>query len=281
MEWRGGRYNRREFVATSLAAGFALAVRPVAAATIITDADGLEAGDVDIPVRDGHMPAYRARPKAKKEPPVVLVVQEIFGVHEHIRDVCRRLAKLGYVAVAPDLYARQGDVTKLADIQQIVSQVVSKVPDQQVMDDLDATVAWVAKNKEGDTAKLGITGFCWGGRIVWLYAAHSPQLKAGVAWYGRLEGATDALRPTNPIDVAASLRAPVLGLYGGADEGIPSDSVERMRKALKDAAKPSEIVVYPGAPHGFHADYRPSYREDAAKDGWKRLREWFRKHGVA
>jgi len=280
IEWRG-RYSRREFVATSLAAGFALAVRPVAAATIVTDAAGLEAGEIEIPVADGRIPAYRARPKSAKQPAVVLVVQEIFGVHEHIKDVCRRLAKLGYVAVAPELYARQGDVSKLADVQQIVSQVVSKVPDRQVMEDLDATVAWVAKAKEGDTAKLGITGFCWGGRIVWLYAAHSAQLKAGVAWYGRLEGTTDELRPKNPIDVVASLHAPVLGLYGGADEGIPPDSIERMRRALQEAGKPSEIVVYPGAPHGFHADYRPSYREEAARDGWKRLRDWFRKNGVA
>jgi carboxymethylenebutenolidase len=227
------------------------------------------------------MPGYRAMPAAGGPFPTVLVVQEIFGVHEHIKDVCRRLAKLGYVAVAPELYARQGDVSSMSDVQEIVSRVVSKVADDQVMKDLDATVAWVEKSGGGDTRKLGITGFCWGGRVVWLYAAHNPRLKAGVAWYGRLEGNTDDLHPKNPIDVAASLHAPVLGLYGGADQGIPLDSVERMRKALAAAHKTSEIVIYPDAPHGFHADYRPSYRPDAASDGWKRLHLWFKKHGVA
>ena len=274
-------YSRREFVATTLAAGFALAVRPVRAETIATDALGLDAGAVKIPVAGGAIPAYRARPASAKSPPVVLVVQEIFGVHEHIKDVCRRLAKRGYLALAPELYARQGDVSKLSDIQQIVSQVVSKVPDRQVMEDLDATVAWVKKSGDGDTNKLGITGFCWGGRIVWLYAAHNPSLKAGVAWYGRLAGDTDALHPKNPLDLAGSLHAPVLGLYGGADPGIPLDTVERMRQALRAAQKPCEIVVYPDAPHGFHADYRSSYQKEAASDGWKRLLAWFEAHGVA
>ena len=277
---QGGHYTRRQFVVSTLASGFALAARPARAETITTDTRGLDAGEVTIPTSDGSIPAYRAKPRSGTRP-AVLVVQEIFGVHEHIKDVCRRLAKLGYVAVAPELYARQGDVSKMADIQEIVSQVVSKVPDEQVMSDLDATVAWIDKSGEGDTARLGITGFCWGGRIVWLYAAHSPKLKAGVAWYGRLEGAPDPLHPKNPIDVAASLRAPVLGLYGGADQGIPPDSIERMRKALAAAHKPSEIVVYPDAPHGFHADYRPSYRPQAASDGWKRLQLWFKKHGLA
>jgi carboxymethylenebutenolidase len=272
-------FTRRDFIVTALAAGFALAVRPVSAQTITTPASGLRASEVAIPVAGGRMPAYRAMPAARGRYPVVLVVQEIFGVHEHIRDVCRRLAKRGYFAVAPELFARQGDVSKMSDVKQIVSGVVSKVPDAQVMSDLDSTVAW-AGTERGNTDRLGITGFCWGGRITWLYAAHNARLKAGVAWYGRLQGETDALHPTNPIDVAASLKAPVLGLYGGADTGIPIEAIERMRSALKAAGKPSEIVVYPGAPHGFHADYRESYRPKAAQDAWKRMLEWFRKHGV-
>jgi carboxymethylenebutenolidase len=274
--------TRRQFVVTSLAAGFATAARPVAAQTIVTtDTEGLVAGEVKIPVAGGELPGYRAMPAAGKAFPVVLVVQEIFGVHEHIRDVCRRFAKLGHLAVAPELFARQGDVAKIAEVSDIVAKVVSKVPDAQVMSDLDATVAWAAKTGNGNTGKLGITGFCWGGRIVWLYAAHSPTLKAGVAWYGRLVGPTTDLQPKNPIDVVPALKAPVLGLYGGADQGIPLETVEQMRAALKAAGKPSEIVVYPDAPHGFFADYRPSYRPEPAKDGWKRLLEWFRKHGAA
>ena len=274
-------FTRRGFVVTSLAAGFALAVQPVSAQTITTDTKGLEAGEVKIPVADGDIPAYRAMPAKGGPFPVVLVVQEIFGVHEHIKDICRRLAKLGYLAVAPELYARQGDVSKITDIKEIISKVVSKVPDAQVMADLDATVAWAKGTKSGDTTKLGITGFCWGGRIVWLYAAHNPDLKAGVAWYGRLVGEADALHPKHPVDVAAALKAPVLGLYGGADPGIPLESVEKMRAALKEANKAAEIVVYPDTPHGFYADYRPSYRKDQAEDGWKRMLEWFKKHGVA
>jgi carboxymethylenebutenolidase len=274
--------SRREFVLGSIAVGFAAAVRPVAAETVITtDTSGLEAGEVKIPVTGGEIPGYRAMPAKAAKRPVVLVVQEIFGVHEHIRDVCRRFAKLGYFAVAPELYARQGDVSSMTDMQEIVSKVVSKVPDAQVMSDLDATVAWAAKTGAADTAKLGITGFCWGGRIVWLYAAHSPKLRAGVAWYGRLASAATELQPRQPLDVVRDLRAPVLGLYGGADQGIPLADVEKMRSALAAAGKPSEIVVYPDAPHGFHADYRPSYRPDDAKDGWNRLRAWFEKHGVA
>jgi carboxymethylenebutenolidase len=274
--------TRRQFVVTSLAAGFATAARPVAAQTIVTtDTEGLVAGEVKIPVAGGELPGYRAMPAAGKAFPVVLVVQEIFGVHEHIRDVCRRFAKLGHLAVAPELFARQGDVAKIAEVSDIVAKVVSKVPDAQVMSDLDATVAWAAKTGNGNTDKLGITGFCWGGRIVWLYAAHSPTLKAGVAWYGRLVGPTTDLQPKNPIDVVPALKAPVLGLYGGADQGIPTETVEQMRAALTAAGKPSEIVVYPDAPHGFFADYRPSYRPEPAKDGWKRLLEWFRKHGAA
>ena len=274
--------TRRRFVVTSLAAGFALATHPVAAQTVITtDTKGLEAGEVKIPVAGGEIPAYRAMPATGKSFPVVLVVQEIFGVHEHIKDICRRFAKLGHMAVAPELYARQGDVSKMTDIPKIISEVVSKVPDAQVMSDLDATVAWAAKTGKADTGKLGITGFCWGGRVVWLYAAHNPRLDAGVAWYGRLVGDTDPLHPKNPIDVAKELKAPVLGLYGGKDQGIPNETVEQMRAALKAAGSKSEIVLYPDAPHGFHADYRPSYTKDAADDGWKRLLAWFKQHGAA
>jgi carboxymethylenebutenolidase len=274
-------FTRRGFVVTSLAAGFALAVQPVTAQTITTDTQGLEAGEVKIPVPDGQIPAYRAMPAKGGPFPVVLVVQEIFGVHEHIKDLCRRLAKQGYLAVAPELYARQGDVSKMEDIPQILSKVVSKVPDSQVLSDLDATAAWAKGTGKGDTAKLAVTGFCWGGRIVWLYSAHNPAVKAGVAWYGRLVGPTDELHPKNPIDLAGSLKAPVLGLYGGADTGIPAESVERMRAALKDAGKPAEIVLYPDTPHGFNADYRPTYRKAEAEDGWKRMLEWFRENRVA
>jgi carboxymethylenebutenolidase len=227
------------------------------------------------------MPAYRAMPANGRNLPTILVIQEIFGVHEHIKDICRRLAKLGYLAVAPELYARQGDVSKMLDAQEIFSKVVSKVPDAQVMADLDATADWAGKSGKGDIKRLGITGFCWGGRIVWLYAAHTPRLKAGVAWYGRLAGDKSELQPEHPIDVAGKLKAPVLGLYGGADPGIPMETIEKMRKALKAANSPSEIVVYPDTPHGFHADYRPSYRKEAAQDGWKKMMEWFKKHGVA
>lgn len=272
--------TRREFVVTTLAAGFALAVLPVSAQAITTDSTGLIAGEVSIPTTDGQIPAYRAMPATGNLFPVVLVVQEIFGVHEYIRDICRRFAKLGNLAVAPELFARQGDVSKMSDINDILSKIVSKVPDAQVMSDLDATVAWADRSSKGNITKLGITGFCWGGRIVWLYAAHNPQLKAGVAWYGRLVGRANELQPKHPIDVAASLRVPVLGLYGGDDSGIPLDTVEQMRKALKAAGSWSEIIVYPNTPHGFHADYRPSYRKQQAEDGWKRLQGWFKKHGA-
>ncbi len=273
--------SRRDFVMTSLIAGFALAVQPVTAQTITTDTTGLVAGEIKIPVSDGEIPAYRAMPATGKSFPVVLVVQEIFGVHEHIKDLCRRFAKLGHMAIAPELYARQGDVSKMTDFSEIVSKVVSKVPDAQVMTDLDAAVAFAKKSGKGNTAKLAITGYCWGGRIVWLYAAHNPKLKAGVAWYGRLVGEADPLHPKHPVDVAAAIKAPILGLYGGADQGIPVESIETMRTALKEANKEAEIVVYPDTPHAFYADYRPSYRKDQAEDGWKRLREWFKKYGVA
>ena len=271
----------RQSLVTKLSAGFAMAVLPVSAETITTDTEGLEAGDVSIPTAAGRIPAYRAMPKSGKSFPVALVVQEIFGVHEHIKDICRRFAKLGYMAVAPELYARQGDVSKLTDIQEIIAKVVSKVPDAQVMSDLDAATDWAAKSGKGDTRRLGITGFCWGGRITWLYAAHNPKLKAGVAWYGRLVGQASELQPKYPINIAGSLNAPVLGLYGGKDQGIPLDTVEQMRAALKVAGNPSEIVVYPDAGHAFNADYRPSYNKEAAEDGWKRLRQWFKKYGAA
>ncbi|PWB58044.1 MAG: carboxymethylenebutenolidase [Betaproteobacteria bacterium] len=265
---------------TTLATGFAAAVQPVAASTqITTDSAGLAADEVKIPVKDGEVPAYRAMPAGGKNLPTVLVVQEIFGVHEHIKDVCRRLAKAGYLAIAPELYARQGDVSKLTDIDQI-RPIVAKVPDAQVMSDLDAAAAWAAKNG-GDPAKLAVTGFCWGGRITWMYAAHNQKVKAGVAWYGRVVGQPNEMTPKNPIDVVKDINAPVLGLYGGADGGIPNDTVDQMRAALKAAGKKSEIHTYPDMPHGFHADYRPTYRKEAAVDGWKRLLDWFKKHGVA
>ncbi|MGB8854306.1 MAG: dienelactone hydrolase family protein [Pirellulales bacterium] len=265
---------------TTLASGFALAARPVSAETITTDSDGLLAGEVKIPTPDGEIPAYRAAPKTRGPFPVVLVVQEIFGVHEHIKDICRRFAKLGYLAVAPELYARQGDVSQITDFKEIIAKVVSKVPDKQVLSDLDAAVAWARVSGVGDTTRLAITGFCWGGRIVWLYAAHNPNLKAGVAWYGRLDSPKDDLHPVNPIDVAGDLKAPVLGLYGGDDPGIPNDLVAKMQEKLKSAGKPSEIVLYPDTPHGFYADYRPSYRKERAEDGWQKLLDWFRKHGA-
>jgi carboxymethylenebutenolidase len=233
---------------------------------------------VQVPVSDGNIPAYRAMPAAKGSFPVVLVVHEIFGVHEHIKDICRRFAKMGHLAIAPDLYARQGDVSKIKDFNEIF-KVVSKVPDAQVMSDLDAAVAWAPKN-QGNTQKLGITGFCWGGRIVWLYAAHNPKVKAGVSWYGPVVGQPSDLQPKNPIDIAPTLQVPILGLYAGKDGMIQLDTVERMRDALRKARNPSEIIVYPEAQHGFLADYRPGYRKDDAQDGWKRLQEWFKKYGA-
>ena len=279
FEPRAG-FTRREFVMTTLATGFAAAVQPVAAQTqISTDTKGLAAGEIRIPAKDGEVPGYRAMPEGGKNLPTVLVVQEIFGVHEHIKDVCRRLAKAGYLAIAPELYARQGDVSKLTDYKDIFA-IVAKVPDAQVMADLDAAAAWAARNG-GNPDKLAVTGFCWGGRITWLYAAHNQKLKAGVAWYGRVAGPAAELTPKNPIDVVKDINAPVLGLYGGADAGIPNDTVDRMREALRAAGKKSQIHTYPDMPHAFHADYRPSYRKEAAEDGWKRLLAWFKQHGVA
>ncbi len=272
--------NRREFLVTKLAVGFAVAVSPAGAQTITTDTNGLTAGEVQIPVSGGQIPGYRAMPSRGGNFPIVLVVQEIFGVHEHIKDVCRRFAKAGYCAVAPELYARQGDVSKITDVQQIVNTVVSKVPDTQVMSDLEATVAWAARNSRGNPQRVAITGFCWGGRIAWLFAALSGNVKAGAAFYGRLEGDTNAMTPRNPIDYAGGLRAPVIGFYGGKDAGIPQSSVTKMKVALSVVDSASEIVVYQNADHGFHADYRPTYNAEAAKDAWTKTLAWFKKNGV-
>ena len=247
---------------------------------IRTDAAGLDSRPVKIPVVGGEIPGYQAMPSRGGTFPVVIVVHEIFGVNEHIQDICRRLAKLGYLAVAPDLYYRQGDVSHLADHREIIAKVVSKVPDEQVMVDLDATFNFVIQGR-GDPGRVGLTGFCWGGRIAWLYAAHNSRMQAVVAWYGRLTGETDALHPRHPVDVAAHLNCPVLGLYGALDQSIPIEHVERMRGALATARKNAEIVVYPEAGHAFHADYRPTYNDNAARDGWTRMREWFRQYGVA
>jgi carboxymethylenebutenolidase len=274
------KLTRRKFMATaSLATGFAMSVRPVDAKTITTDSKGLLAGAVKIPVKDGEIPAYRAQPSSGTNFPIILVIQEIFGVHEHLQDVVRRLAKLGYLAIAPELFVRQGDVSKLSSIDEIRT-IVKKVPDTQVLSDLDATLAWAVKSSKGNIDRVGITGFCWGGRITWLYSAHNPKVKAGVAWYGRLVGESTTLTPKHPVDIAPTLSVPVLGLYGGKDTGIPLESVEKFQTLLKSGRSKSEIVVYPEAPHAFFADYRPSYREKEAKDGWERLQGWFKKQGL-
>lgn len=275
--------DRRSFVTTALAGGFAAATLPISATTLTTDTAGLIAGEVQIPVADGEIPAYFARPAAAGAWPVVLVVQEIFGVHEHIRDICRRLAKRGAFAIATELFARQGNPATVVDRQALMRDIVAKVPDQQVMQDLDASVAWA--RAQGARGKLGITGFCWGGRITWLYAAHSPELAAGVAWYGRLVGQPNDLQPKHPIDVAAVLRAPVLGLYAGEDAGIPLSTVEQMQLALQaagvsDAAKASSIRVYPQAQHGFYADYRAAYRAEDAAPAFESACQFFVEHGL-
>lgn len=275
-----GHLSRRGFLVSSLGAGFALAVQPtLAQSPIKTDAEGLTAGEIKVPVADGEMVAYRAAPAGKTGVPVVLVVSEIFGVHEHIADICRRLAKAGYMAIAPELFARYGDPRKMSNIGEILSGVIAKTPDAGVMSDLDGCVAWAGKNG-GDTSKLAITGFCWGGRITWLYAAHNPAVTTGTAWYGRIDGEVNDRTPTYPLDQAGKIKAPILGLYGGADQGIPQDDIEAMRAALKKAGSRSEIIVYPGVPHAFNADYRPSYRKEAAEDGWKRMLAWFKAHGM-
>ncbi|HEY0429208.1 MAG TPA: dienelactone hydrolase family protein [Pyrinomonadaceae bacterium] len=279
------KLDRREFLVTSIVAGFALAVQPVSAQTVVkTDAVGLVAGEVKIPVAGGQIPAYRAMPDKKgKKFPVVLVIHEIFGVHEHIQDVCRRFAKLGYMAIAPALYARVGNVDTIANPEQLNREIFSKVPDTDSMAFLDSAVEWAKKNG-GNTKKLSITGFCWGGRIVWLYAAHNPKVDAGAAWYGRLVNPSDApkndAQPTMPIDYAKNLKVPVIGLYGGQDTGIPLDTVQRMQEELKKGKSNSEIVVYPNAGHAFNADYRPSYNREAAIDAWAKMLDWFKKNGA-
>ena len=273
-------FSRRDFVATVVGAGFALAVQPVAAQQIITtDSAGLSAGALRIASENGEIAAYRSMPVGGKSLPVVLVISEIFGVHEHIADLTRRLAKLGYLAVAPELFARQGDPRKLTNIQQIISEIVAKVPDAQVAADLDATLAWAVANG-GDASRVAVTGFCWGGRQTWMYCARNPKVKAGAAWYGRIEDTVTLNQPRHPIDIAAELKVPVLGLYGGKDQGIPLDNVEDMKPALATAGGKSQIHVYPDAPHAFHADYRPSYRKAEAEDGWRRMLDWFRANGV-
>ena len=274
----GKDFSRRDFVRTAVGSGFAAAVLPISAETIKTSSEGLQVGEVFITVGDFKMPAYRAAPLGRKNPPVILVISEIFGVHEYIADVARRFAHLGYMAIAPELFVRQGDAGSYGEISKLISEVVSQVPDAQVMGDLDATVAW-AKTQGADTAKLGITGFCWGGRITWLYAEHNPGVKAGVAWYGKLLGDTNPLQPAHPIEGVSHLHGPVLGLYGGDDPGIPLDTVDKMKAALAKgsaAARKSQFQIYPDTPHAFHADYRPSYRQQAADDGWKRCTDWFK-----
>lgn len=280
-------WSRRDFMAGSIASGFALAVQPICAQTLIqTDTLDLEHGMVQVATDNGDIPAYYALPSKAALPPmpssipIMLVVHEAWGVHEHIKDVARRFAKLGYLAVAPELFHRQGDASQLKDFKEIFARVISKVPDWQVMRDLDASLRWAEKNG-GSRYKLGITGFCWGGRIPWLYAAHNDYVTAGVAWYGRLVGDKNAMNPAHPMDVVSNIKPPVLGLYGGADAGTSVNTVEQMNAALKKAGKPSMIHVYPDTPHGFHADYRPSYRQKEAWDGWDRCIAWFRKHGVA
>lgn len=273
-------WSRRDFMVTLPATGFALAVHPVSSQTITTDNNSLIAKGVNVPAHDGEISAYLAHPAVGSGFPVVLVVHEIFGVHEHIKDVCRRLAKLGYLAIAPELFTRQGDVSSMSDISEIIARAVSKVSDAQVIADLDATVNFVGKRTHGDVKRLAITGFCWGGRITWLYCAHNPQVKAGVAWYGKLTGAVSELQPAHPADIAPQLKVPVLGLYGGKDNSIPLDSIERMRRLLTAVDSRSAIQIYPDAPHAFFADYRPSYRKEDAEDGWKRLQDWLSSHGV-
>lgn len=276
--------TRRTALKAAVGVGYAAAVSPIMAQTAIkTPADGLTAGDVTIDVNGFKMPAYRAAPAGKTNLPVVLILSEIFGVHEYIADTARRFAKAGYLAIAPELFVRQGDAQSYGEMAKLIAEVISKVPDAQVMADLDATVAWAGAHG-GNLNKVGVTGFCWGGRQTWLYAAHSKHIKAGVAWYGRLVGNATPLTPMHPVDVVAKLNGPVLGLYGGADTGIPVNTVAQMQNALatgSKAAQASTFVLYPDAPHAFHADYRPSYRKPAADDGWQRALAWFKAHGVA
>ena len=274
-------FSRRRFVQTGLGSGFAAAVLPASAQAIRTDRTGISAGEVTIPVGDFRMPAFRARPEGRSAGlPVLLVVSEIFGVHEYIADITVRFARLGYLAIAPELFVRQGDAQGYGEVGKLVAEVVSKASDAQVLGDLDATVAW-ARAEGADTGRLGITGFCWGGRTTLMYAAHNPAVKAAVAWYGAL-ARSDYPGDRTALEVAPQIKAAVLGLYGGADPGIPTDTVEQMRKALQAAGNTrSEFIVYPDTPHAFHADYRPSYRKAQAEDGWRRAVAWFKAHGVA
>jgi carboxymethylenebutenolidase len=274
MQW-----TRRGFVMTSLVTGFALSVQPVSAETIHTDSAGLEVGEVKVPVKDGSIPAYRAMPDKGGPFPTVLVIHEAWGVHEHIKDVCRRLAKAGYFAIAAELWARQGNAAEAKDIEE-TRKLMASVPTDQVISDLDATVAYAKSTGKADTAKLAVTGFCWGGFATWMYAAHSPDLKAAVSWYGSDRKLTE-LTPQNPIDIADSVKCPVLALYGGADQSIPQDTVEKRQAACKSAGKTCEFVIYPDTPHGFNADYRPSYRAEQAKEAWAKMLAWFKNHGVA
>jgi carboxymethylenebutenolidase len=269
--------DRRGFVAACIAAGFAVTAEPLLAQAIKTSMDGLDGGDVKI----GEIPAYYAVPKGKGKRPVILVVPEIWGNHEHIKDVVRRVAKAGYFAVANEPYFRIGDLTKLENIKEVIAGA-NKLSDQQAFEDLDAVVAWASKNARANTDKLGITGFCRGGRMVWMYTAHNKKVDAGVAWYGSLMPIPPAM-PTGPLDVTDKVDRPVLGLYGSADQGIPLEHVERLRAGLMAFGndKKSTIHVYEGMPHAFNADYRPSYRKEAAEDGWKRMLAWFKKNGVA
>ena len=282
--WEAAELNRRDILRTGAASGFvtgfAASVQPVMAQTMVmTDATSLDQGMVSIDSGAGPVAAYRAVPSGGKNLPLVIVIQEIFGLHEHIKDVCRRFAKAGYCAIAPSMFDRQGDVTKLTSFDEI-RPIVGRVPDAQVMADIDATVAWAAKSGVGDANKLGITGFCWGGRVTWLYAAHNPSLRAGVAWYGRVLGDKTPNQPAHPVDLAAKIKAPVLGLYGGQDTGIPVATLDQLKTALGPSAK-SQIHVYPDSPHAFFADYRPSYRKADAEDGWARCTAWFKANGVA
>jgi carboxymethylenebutenolidase len=274
------RFSRRGFVVTTLASGFALAAGPVSAEAITTDTSGLTAGEVKVPTADGEMVAYRAMPATGGPFPTVLVIMEVFGVHEWIKDICRRLAKAGYYAIAPELYARQGDASKYTDIPKLISEVVVKVPTDQVMSDLDATVVYAKSTGKADTKRLGVTGFCWGGFATWMYATHQPALKAAVAYYGSPRKISD-LTPQNPEDVAQDVHCPVLAFYGGQDKSIPPEIIEKRQKACADAGKTCESKVYPDAQHGLLADYRPSYNADAAKDAWAMMLAWFKKNGVS
>lgn len=272
--------SRRGFVMTSLASGFALASQPLLAQAINTDSQGLVVAEVQVPVADGKIPAYVARPAKPGKHPVVLVVQEIFGVHEHIKDVCRRFAKLGYYAIAPEMFARQGDVSKMTDIGAILSEVVAKVPDAQVCSDLDAAVAFARASGHGDAERVALVGFCWGGRTAWIYALHNPKLKAAVAYYGLLAGMKSPIKPLDPIEFGSDIKVPVLGLYAGNDSYIKQDVVAQMQGGLAKSSSGSEIVVFPNVNHGFNADYRPTYDKTAATYAWKLTRDWLKDHGV-